>query len=188
VEFPVILSVDELKTIIAGDPIGDIQPYRRGIPAEIEAFLKQVVARLEHSPLIEIHPDWEHYGSGYASYAHVFCFKKGGRSTVHRDGVAHIDGITLYLCRLAPIAVYGPEHRTRNARGGSGGFLDVNNVGTLPAGDWSAELREIHAVLTEHGFGVPTREQLAEVLPFKADIPTIFDNSHVFDAIFYWED
>jgi hypothetical protein len=183
-----ILSADELRTIIAGDPIGDIQPYRRGIPQEIEEFLKKVVARLEQSPLLEIHPDWDHYGSGYASYAHVFCFKGGGRSTVHRHGVDHIDGITVYLCRLAPIAAYGAEHRTRSARGGSGGFLDVNNVGTLPAGDWSAELCEIETILTESGFRLPTREQLAEILPFKADIPTVFDDRHVFDAIFYWED
>jgi hypothetical protein len=183
-----ILPEHDLRAIIAGTPVGETPPYSTRDPKQIEDFLHKVANQLGRSPLLEVDADFNHYGSGYASYVHVFCTKAKGRATTHKDGVDHIDGITVYLGRLARFAAYGAESRTKHHTGGSASFLDVRNLGTTPPGDWSAALDEIRETLSRNGFTVATTEEYGELLPFQAKIPTIFGDTHVFDAIFYWED
>lgn len=183
-----ILTVKQLQSIIDMNPVGDTFPYFGGSEQDIENHLKAVVATLRHSPLLDVEAEFNHYGSGYASYVHVFCAKSNRQSTVRRGDTDWIDGIAVYLARLAPIATYGVEQRTRHLRGGSRGFLESRHVGQLPNGDWSNELYKIVTTLENFGFILPSLEELCEPLPFKAKIPTIFNSECVFDAIFYWED
>lgn len=183
-----ILTVEQLQSIINVNPVGDTFPYLGGSEEDIENHLKAVVATLRRSHLLDVEADFNHYSSGYASYVDVFCAKSNRQSTVCRGDTDWIDGIAVYLARLAPIAAYGTQQRTRHARGGSQGFLRSRGVGQIPNGDWSNELHEIITSLKSFGFLLPNLEELCEPLPFKAKIPTIFDNECVFDAIFYWED
>jgi hypothetical protein len=135
-----------------------------------------------------VEAEFDHYGSGYASYVHVFCAKAGGRSRTRRACEDSIDGIAVYLSRLAPFAIYGREQRTKSASGSSMQYLGLADVYSLPPGNWEAEISAVLQVLEGFNFVLPARAQLVEALPYKLDIATIFDDTHVFDAIFYWED
>ena len=176
--------------MIAGRLVGDAPPYADGSEAEIEPHLRRAVAALDRQRPLDAEGDFNHYGSGYASYVDVFCFKSGGRSTVRRDNVDWIDGLSLYLCRLAPVAAFGPGQKTRHDRGGGYTFLRPESVGETPDGDWTAETRALADVLGWYGFSVLSKEQLSAPLPFKAEVATILADPpyQVFDALFYWED
>lgn len=184
------LTGERLRRIISGTAVGDIWPYADGTEAEIEGYLKRVVADLDRTPSLDAKADFDHYGSGYASYVHVFCSKSKGRSTTRRGTTDWIDGFSVYLCRLAPVAAYGPSQRTRHAQGGSADFLSPHTVGETPRGEWVEEERELAAVLARHGFTLPDRVELCAPLPFRAEIPTVLTDPpyQVFDALFYWED
>jgi hypothetical protein len=183
-----LLSESQLRTLIAGKSVGDRWPYFGGTDADIENHLHRVVDALRSTGLLEIDADFDHYGSGYASYVHVSCEKRGGGSRARRDNADRIEGLAIYLSRLTPLAVYGSEERYISAAGGSRGFIDVPTLYSVPSGDWQVEIAAIRRTLESLGFTFPPRDQLAEPLPFEADIPTILDDVHVYGAIFYWED
>ncbi|MBW4500098.1 MAG: hypothetical protein KME57_11195 [Scytonema hyalinum WJT4-NPBG1] len=96
-----ILTVKQLQSIIDMNPVGDTFPYFGGSEQDIENHLKAVVATLRHSPLLDVEAEFNHYGSGYASYVHVFCAKSNRQSTVRRGDTDWIDGIS----DLAPIRI-----------------------------------------------------------------------------------
>jgi hypothetical protein len=185
------LSDADLRSLIAGRPFGPGTVYEGGDEAAIEGFLRGVVAGLARSALVEVEADFGHYGSGYASYVDVFCPKRGGRSTAVVNGVRWIDGLVIYLSRLAPVAAFGPSQRTRHRTGGSYDYLDAGKVGVLPPGDWSAEAKEVRAKLAgRYGFALLGQDELSRPLPLNADIATALADRpyRVFDAVFYWED
>lgn len=101
-----------------------------------------------------------------------------------RDGADWADGIAVYLSRLAPFAVYGRENRSENSMG----YLRAQDAYALPPGDWQTEVVAIRQVLQDLGYVLPPRDQLIERLPIKLDIPTVLEDKHVFDAIYYGED
>lgn len=184
------LTEARLREVVAGRPVGDRWPYAGGSERDIEAHLGRAVGELRGTRRLRVEAEFGHYGSGYASYVHVFCAKGAGRSTERRGDLDHTDGLSVYLARLAPVAAIGPGHPRRGAGTGSLDFLDPERVGESPAGDWSDELRLTRSVLERNGFYLPAREALCAPLPFAAVIPTFLSRGpyRVFDALFYWED
>jgi hypothetical protein len=174
-----LFSDDDLKRLIEFEPIG--------APFDVQ----RVIRGLMRSRLLEVSVAPDSYGGGTASYFDVFCAKRGGQSTVKKDGVDYIDGIAVYLSRLAPVAVFGPMLHTRHPTGGSSSFLTAEIIGDCPAGDWSKEISEITKILTRYyGITILDRADLVKKLPFEAKIPTCFKRKgyQVFDAVFYYDD
>lgn len=185
------LSEQHLRDVIAQRPVGPAPPYAGGVGAEIEDHLRRVVAALASDGLLDVEADFDHYWSGYASYVDVFCSKSGGRSTTREGTLERTDGLSLYLCRLAPVAAVGPGQTTRQGRSTAGsGFLRPESVGATPDGDWAAESRAVSEALSRYGFSVPARAELSAPLPFDAQIATVLSDPpyQVYDALFYWED
>ena len=181
--------------------LGDQWPYHGGSELDIEAHLHLVVAHLSDSSLVFIEADFSSFGSGYASFVEIFCSKKDGSS--HRPFLGSgekvsgekvsgekVSGINFYVSRLAPVAAYGAGERTRHARGGSSTFLEYDNLGTTPPGDWKAVLDEVSAKLESDGFQIAGSKLLNRFLPFDAKIETnLGDYPHrIFDLLFHWWD
>ena len=181
-------SEQELQEIINGNPVGDDWPYLGGTVEDVDIHLKMVTDELNKSAALEVEGEFNSYGSGFASYAHLFCKKPGKESTYQRDGRTWIDGIAIYLNRLSPIAVLGRETRTVFERGSSHGFLEADMIGELPDESWIEEKKIIEMILDEQGLTLLGKDDVNKPLPFKAKINTNFDDKTVFDALFYWED
>jgi hypothetical protein len=117
--------------------------------------------------------------------------KKDGSATRPYMGAGKVvDGLLVYLCRRVPIAVYGADTRAYRAGGGSSGFLGPDTVGTPPAGDWDAVVKEVCAKLREHGLSIADAETLQPLLSFEYTIDTNLSNAphRLFDVLFYWYD
>ena len=181
-------SEQELQEIINGNPIGNDWPYLSGSLKDVDSHLKTILQELNQSVALEVEGEFDSYGSGFASYAHLFCQKPKKGSTYRRDERTWTDGIAVYLNRLAPVAVLGPETRTVFERGSSHGFLDVDLVGETPDDTWEEEKEIITTILESEGLSLLQREDLQKPLPFKKEISTRFDEKTIFDALFYWED
>ncbi|WP_051359419.1 hypothetical protein [Paucisalibacillus globulus] len=183
---------DEIKRIIEMKTVGDFYPYdiEENDENAIDDYLKHVAGSLARVNNLAYEADFEHYGSGYASYVDCFCWKRDGSSTQVKDREQWIEGIRIYLCRLAPVAVFGEGIVTKHINGGSSDFISYNTVDTLPPGDWEMEIQGIKKQLESFNFQILEREDLKQFLPFKAEIPTIMSNPpyRLFDAFFYWED
>jgi hypothetical protein len=180
----------ELKSVIDGNSIGSFFPYQGGSELEIESYIKTIVADLDRSAIIKADADYSMYGSGYASYVDIFCYKKDNTSTVQKGGVYYLDGIQIFISRLAPVAVFGKENRSKHKHGGSFGFIRPNSVGTTPEGDWEYFVDEIKRKLASYNISLLNKRYVSQVLHFETKITTILDDGEykIFDAFFYWED
>lgn len=187
-----MFSNEELKRIIETNPVGDFYPFNLKEYNDVAAdeYISKVVGSLAAIKNLAYETEFDSYGSGYASYVEVFCYKKDGSSSEERDGVLGIDGIRIYVCRLTPVAVIGKGKVTKHDKGGGSDFLPSQNVDVLPSGDWEEMAGGIRDVLARYHFKVLDSKYVNLPLPFKAEIPTIIGDSpyKIFDAIFYWED
>jgi hypothetical protein len=76
-----------------------------GIPA-VEGFLRRVVADLNRPPALVVeHAEFDRYGSGYASFVDVLLTRRDGSLRRTENGRTEVEGVSLALCRLAPVAV-----------------------------------------------------------------------------------
>lgn len=146
-----------------------VYPYSTQDPDTIEHFLQQVVESLKNSDQMEVEAEFDHYGSGYASYVEVFCDRRQPSSSASNSDSA-TPGITLYLSRLLPIVVYGATEKAANSYSGTFKFLTPNQLGTLPPGDW----QEIFTEITQ------------KLRSFNLQI--ISPSAEEFQELFYWED
>ena len=178
-----------LESVIAGKPVGDHEAYANGSDNTIKGHIKATIHDLEQSKNIVLETE-DSYGSGYASYVDVFCFKSAGRSSQVKSGTTYIDGITVYLCKLAPVAVMGAMEKTRSKNSGSSSFLHPEDLNTLPPGNWLEIDIEIRRKLEQHGFEILDPRELKKPLPFTADIETNLGDPPytIFDAFFHWMD
>lgn len=183
-------SDEKLQKVINGELIGDFYPYHSGTNNQVIYYLKELVARLERSKILKIDADFKSYGSGYASYVDIFCYKRDGSSTEKKNNDLWIDGISIYLCKHAPVAVFGANKKTKGNKSGSYGFLDPFSVGSIPPGSWELALDFIKDKLGEYKIQILSKRYVMQQLSFKTDIRTVLNNDgyKVFDTFFYWED
>lgn len=178
-------SAQELQEIINGNPVGDDWPFLGGTNEDIRQHLQGVVEKLNQSVVLEVEAEFDSFGEGSASYAHLFCKRPHQESSYVREGRTWTDGIAVYLSRLTPVAIYGTETRTTFERGSSHGFLEVEGIGQIPDASWTTEESVIQSILTEEGFTFLSSDELKQPLPFKAGINTEFDGKRLFDALFF---
>lgn len=200
---------EQLRAMIDGKTTGTSFPYHTGSEEEIEKHIKTLLHHLKQSERIDCDGEFDHYGSGYASYVELFCYKRNGGSVIRHSYIAkdsvtalEIEGVVVYASRLAPVAVIGKDQRLKSIRDGRGekeefysgrSFLSPKDVGTQPSG-FREEVLEIRNQLTAAGYTVLEKDDVIQPLPFEAKIPTILcipKNGgvyKVFDAIFYWSD
>jgi hypothetical protein len=171
--------------------VGPAWPYDRGSEEDIATHLRDVVAFLQRSPRLVVEAQRDHYGSGYASYVHLFCHKRE-RKPASRPADSEIPGLDLYLCRLAPLAVYGAGAQTHYGQGAmSYSQLSVAVVGQSPPGDWTWEINELRTKLSRRGFEFPAPAALAAQLPFELKAKRYrpsFSPRCVFDAVYFWDE
>jgi hypothetical protein len=183
-------SNEDLMKIINRKPLGDFCPYIDWLEEQDNMFFNDFIEELKSCELIEMDVNYTQ-GCGYASYIDIFCYKSDGSSTVIKKYGKSIDGITIYLCKLAPVAVFGSGHMGKSDRGSSYYTLDKDGVGSLPEGEWSDVLSVIKQKLKKYGIQVLGKHYISKPLGFKTKIHTIFaeeDNYKIFDAFFYFED
>lgn len=196
-----MFSNEQLQDLIDGKIIGDKFPYDTNNEQEIEAHIRRLLYRINRIPNLVCEAEWNHFGSGYASFVEFFCFQKEDRVVVeekHGHREIKTNGIILDISRLAPVAIMGEDERYKTIRietneeigGGYGSLLGGPKlVGVSER--YQALGEQLKQALEEFDIEVLEPEDLNHLVPFKTKIPTIYRESRdytVADAIFYWED
>ncbi len=188
-----------LTDLVNAKTRGDFPPFSSGQWEDVDVYLKQVVGRLKDIKSLVLKADFDDYGSGFSSYVHLYLSKKDKSDvTVTVNGnltTEATDGLMIYLCRLAPFAVYAPgnwytTHQEGKWHSGGSHYIEASEVGQLPELDWQEELTLIKNTLQQFGISFLTEATLNRKLDFKINIPTILSDPpfHIFDCLFYWAD
>lgn len=196
-----MFSDEQLQAMIDGKIIGEKFPYDTIDEREVEAHIRRLFHRINRIPNVVCEAEWNHFGSGYASFVEFFCYQKQDLVVLeekHGHREIKMNGLIVDISRLASVAIMGDDERyktihieTNEYRGGA--------YGSLLGGPKLIEVSErfqtfgeqLKQVLEEFDFKVLEPEEMNQLLSFKTNIPTIYRQSRdytVADAVFYWED
>ncbi|GAA4588579.1 hypothetical protein GCM10023194_40630 [Planotetraspora phitsanulokensis] len=189
-----LLDPDSQIRASQNELVADEGPWAGG-PEAVEGHLREVVADLNRIPeLVVEHAEFRHYGSGYASNVDVFLTKRDGSTRrVEPDGYITVEGITVVLCRLAPIAcVLSPGERSHHPDGrGAWSLPWLSDVREMPIPGWERGSEQISHVLDRHRIALIGPDLLSRrALPgLKIDTNLGDGPPHsIFDVWFHWAD
>lgn len=165
------------------------------IPA-VDELLRALVATLGSRPEINVeHAEFRHYGSGFASYVDVLItHRDGSLRTAGVGGNVQVRGITLLLCRLAPIAALLRDGERSTGPGGRGGYSlpERDRLADNQIDGWQDECQAVTAVLDRFGIAVPKPYILhapaLDGLKIDTNLATRGGGYALFDVWFHWED
>jgi len=192
-----MFSTDELKSLIAGEMIGDIYPYSSRNELEVHHYLKRLVAELKREK-IQVIEERDHFGSGYASYIQWCCYRDE-HVTTHENEYTRtikIEGLAVVISRLAPVVLIGRMNQSHTLTtdgeflsGGSTFFSQPSDLEIEPA--FMPLAHKLERLFMKYQYTILQKEDVLRPLSFQANIPTILREKRdylVWDAIFYWED
>lgn len=181
---------EEIRRLAADSPVGAEWPYSGGSAEEVETFLHLAVHTLERDRSRIVKADFNHFGSGYASFVEVFCYPADNSTRQQQATGEEFEGIVYYLSRLAPVATYAVDTRLSSRQKYTGSLLSDDTAGILRDPKWVDFHRNICALLRGHSFHIADNVELNVPLPFPVKIDTNLGNSPycLFDLLFHWMD
>lgn len=191
----------QLQDLITGKVVGEKFPYDTDNEQEIEAHIRRLFYRINRIPNLICEAEWNHFGSGYASFVEFFCYLKEDVTVVEEKygrREEKMEGIIIDICRLAPVAIMGEDDRYKTicietkeeVGGGSSSLLDGPNRLYISE-KFQTIAEKLKQALKEFDYELLEGERINKRLPFQAKIPTLYrepGNYLIMDAIFYWED
>lgn len=198
-----MFSNEQLQELIKGNIVGNTFPYDTKNEAEIEAHMKRLYYRMKRIPNVICEADWDHFGSGYASFVEFFCYRKEDviiNDDKEKYGILEYEkaGIILDVSRLAPVYIIGEGDRWETIRTATnevigGGYSSLPGHAKLSKVSEKFDLLvyQLQQALSEFNYEKLVENEMNQRLPFQTKIPTIYREPSeymVLDAIFYWED
>jgi hypothetical protein len=187
-----LLAKEDLERLLSQKCISSAHPWCTEDERQIDGFYKQVCADIERAQRVQSRIEWNHYGSGYASYVDAWFYRATPEfecQELSKEWQAY-HGVAVLLSRLSSYFVVMEGAKTWSDRGGSNYLptLEMVNRFARPATERLAD--EIAAFLETQGLQRLHPEALGHSLPKDTKVPTILSDGPytVFDAVFYWED
>lgn len=136
--------------------------------------------------------EWDHYGSGYASYVDAWFYRPTPGFDVDEplgNGEEH-KGLVVLLSRLSHYFVFMEGSKYWDKEGGSGYMPDFSMLDQLPTPAVAELAAHIQPLLQEAGLVRASRQDLETLLPQGTAVPTILGEEPYrhYDALFHWED
>jgi hypothetical protein len=182
------LSNDEIAGLIRGRELGRFAPARTPASA-LESFYNELVKEITHSTGCAEKTEWNHYGSGYASFIDAWFYFADGRA---RGTLAaeHHHGIYVLLSRLSCFFVVGQGEKTWQRNGGSSYLPHLESVDSVAHPALLPLERRIDSFLVASGLSRLRRAELEPTIGSEHKVPTILSDRPFtqFDALFCWED
>lgn len=180
----------DLDAFLSDRPHGDTPPWSTGDSIAIENRLRRMVESIAKATRSEVHAEFGHYGSGYASFVEAFLSQDNEAFHVPWQSGRAVTGVWLALSRLSRVFCVGSGIRTWGDDGSSSS--------SMPCLEDVDDFREPHLMAFAHRLiSVPeltvwrrlTTFELASQLPAGRFVHTNLGDGHsVFDAVFHWED
>jgi hypothetical protein len=196
---PQKFTEEYLRSLVAVNVMGDFPPFLSGDKSAVKAYARQMIESLDRRHTLKIKPDYNSYGSGYASYINIEVTQKDKSDTVIRkekdEIVEHKSSLLVYVSKLVPYWYFGgmqwtERYKEGEYQGGSGSFLRTENITKYDRNIWQYDIDFIQKYFCEYGYELLSKEELQKELWFKTDIDTFLGQKpyEVFDCFFYWND
>lgn len=190
---PEFFTPAEIDRLIRGEPISHLSPWATGDERLVDDCLRAACDAITVSTGSKSKVEWEHYGSGYASYVDAWFYKETTNFDVRTPtghGHEHT-GLVVLLSRLSPYVVFMEGERRWHASGAGSSYMpSFEAVDQLETPGVMALAQQVQALLEQRGLLRVTKAQLAALLTSDLRVPTILTDGPFrhFDALIHWED
>lgn len=179
---------DQITALLHGRSISQQPPWDTDQEEVIDQHVRSIVERVCRKLQVLDRGEFNHYGSGYASYVDVW-FYRDEEAFRFAEGNCYF-GIVVLFSRLTPTFVLGEGRKTWRDNSASSYLpsFDMVDRFTHPA---VQELEQpIERALQAAGLQRLRAEDLATPLPAHFDVPSILGDApwRTFDALFHWMD
>ncbi len=163
-----------------------------GWPPDPDEQLHDIVAALDRLSALKVFTaEFDHYGSGYASFVEVRLTRRDDSLVTLRDDVGlETLGFGVLLCRLAPIATLQASFFDwRSGERGASSMVDREDMTDLPVAGFP-ESPLVADALRTHGYELVEVDALREPIATGVAPETNLGTPPwtVFDAWFHWYD
>lgn len=187
-----LLSHEQIELLLSQQTISDRHPWVTCDERVIDDYLKGACAAIARATRAKSRIEWEHYGSGYASFVDAWFYEATPEFNVKRPTGFDEEyvGLVVLLSRLSPYFVFmeGEKHWRSHERASY--LPEFDRLDNLENKGVRRLAEEVQAVLDRYGLVRATRVELSDPLPSGTHVPTILSQRGFtqFDALFYWED
>lgn len=186
------LTLEDIGNLLSQTCISTAHPWCTNDEVQIDTFYKSICAAIAQSTGTNTRIEWNHYGSGYASFVDAWFYKPAPEFAAPElagPGEAYA-GVAVLLSRLSPYFVLMEGEKQWDDRGASSYMPCIEWVDNFTRAAVESLAAEIEAVLEERGLRRLRRDDVSSPLPNGTAVPTILSDAPytVFDAVFHWED
>jgi hypothetical protein len=187
-----MFSPQQVEKLLSQQSISDRKPWSSNDPVAVEEYYKNVCADLMTRTGTSSKIEWNHYGSGYASFIDVWIYKPTENFSVNypgKRGEAY-EGLCILLSRLSPYYVFLQGSKSWEAQGGSSYLPAYEALDNLTHTSIITLGVDVQEILTSQGLVRVFKSELSLPIDSSIRVPTILSDGPFveFDALFYWED
>ena len=191
-----MFSPQEVDHLLDGRPITERFPWKEG-ESQVENQIRAAVAKIERRLRLLHRIEWEHYGSGYASFVDAWFYRaepswRAGfvqNQLGPQEGDYH--GLAVLFSRLSPyfVMLHGTKY-WRDDRSGGGYLPCFGDTDQFRCEEVAKMAEPVQRILEEFGWVRLFRSELESPLPPEVEVPTILGDPpfREWDALFHWED
>jgi len=187
-----VLTRAQIDLLLGQRSITELPPWNSNDEAAVDAFYREACAALMCETGTQSRIEWDHYGSGYASFVDAWFYRPepAFKSRIPFTYTHGHTGLIVLLSRLSPYFVMMEGDKGWGERNAASYLPDAREADRLH----TAAVRELAArmqpLLEARGLVRLRGADLAQPLPAGLAVPTILGDPPytVFDALFYWED
>ena len=175
--------------MVQGQPIREPLPFDPANDEAVRRFYEGLVRQIEREQDLRSREEWNHYGSGYASFIEAWFYPADDRARLPGREEGHA-GLVVLFSRLSRYFVLGQDEKTWSADRGSAGLPNFSTVDEITHPMILPFVLPVTNLLTKAGLQRLHRQDLAAPLPETLHVPTILTDLpfRQFDALFYWQD
>jgi hypothetical protein len=187
-----MLTSEQIDRLLSQQSISGRYPWNANNEQMIDDFYRSVCAEVSLKTQAKSVIEWDHYGSGYASYIGAWFYKttpEFDMTVPQTYGKGH-RGLVVLLSRLSPYFVFAEGEKNWHSHGGGSHLPAFEMVDCIQSSGVTKLVTEVQPILEEFGLVRLLRESLMQPLETTRRVPTILTDEPFthFDALYYWED
>jgi hypothetical protein len=187
-----LFSPTQLGQLLSHRSISPERPWCTDDEKQVDAFYRGVCDHLMRATGASARIEWDHYGSGYASFVDAWFYKPVPEFSVPNPASRGEEyfGLVVLLSRLGPYFVFMQGHKHWHGRGGSSYLPALPSVDEMPCPGVRSLALQVQPLLEGYGLQRLLRSDLSTPLAADTRVPTILGDAPYteFDALFHWED
>jgi hypothetical protein len=185
-------SAEDIVRLLAHECVSPKSPWSTNDALKIDSHLTTICEEIEATTGALSRIEWDHYGSGYASFVDAWFYRPTAEFTAKAPAIhgEHYVGLVVLLSRLAAVFVFMEGEKHWHTKGGSSYLPCFQGVDSFSSPGVIGLAAQVQRVLERQGLRRLSRTELERPLPTGTAVPTILSDEPFFefDALFHWED